>query len=954
MLSFIRSILGKKTGKQTEAIVRGADGKLYENGVEVPISPPFAKGIYVVSTAALLESQKELIDRIYGTLSFSREEFDKLALPVIERYAGWVHLLPASEAHHHKTAGGLFRHGLEVAFYAAQSSRGCIFGTGSTPTDRRNNEPRWRLAAMLAGLLHDIGKPVSDYVVTSAKGEHVWHPHLTTINEWAAQNRIDRYFLKWTDKRNKMHESYSATVLGTILPAETKHFLHQGGPEIFVALSEAICGLSAIKPLAKLMIEADQNSVAKDLRENRISATDQDYGLPVERFIFDAIRSMVNSGEWTTNTIGSRVWHFKEHGVFIALRQGAAELYSATQKTQVPGIPREADTIADILIDRGHAIAQPISGTTATDRYWQFKTTVTSPEGQSLNVSLVLLKLESASLIFSTEPPAAIDGELENTYAGAPAKPAKKVPAKQTANDKAKAEDTQSAEQQIIEEQSAASKRPMDFNSLMSQLKGTDSNQPEPEEEPEVPVQLAPQENIATDTATTTQEDIHPAQEPQAIIANPDAETIKADPVQAPVEVPVIHDIPTEGIADLPIALIEQSVEQELPAHAIKGGQDMSSDLLTQMLEEMPTDEPEDKASPQDILNGLLENLSDKAQQKLTKIVGAVLKREQPLGITLSRIQGGEHALGVPYPSGINAAFPDESPSETLTAFAEAGVIIPDPVFPTKNVHTIQNDKFLIFSPELEVAILAALSDIEMTVSSTELNELFGDIPAPRLIGKAKGKKKRNKPAQEAPQTEVAQIEAAPATQSIEVAAGQSSEPNHDSTDETIQTKFNTSDANDNRSSNCNVETFAALPTDTPWIPEEGSNEDCYGETYYRHDEDEDEFEPEACELKETKAQQQIDDEAYREQLLDSALIETKRTAEDVEIELRRQVLLGEGNWIVSGVKKVPKGLEVSADSLRIASAKYAGTISESKIVDALLENGWVVGRKNLTLKVSK
>lgn len=953
MLSFIRSILGKKTGQKTEAIVRGADGKLYENGVEVPISPPFAKGIYVVSTAALLESQKELIDRIYGTLSFSREEFDKLALPVIERYAGWVHLLPASEAHHHKTAGGLFRHGLEVAFYAAQSSRGCIFGTGSTPTDRRNNEPRWRLAAMLAGLLHDIGKPVSDYVVTSAKGEHVWHPHLTTINEWAAQNRIDRYFLKWTDKRNKMHESYSSTVLGSIMPVETKHYLHQGGPEIFVALSEAICGLSAAKPLAKLMIEADQNSVAKDLRENRISATDQDYGLPVERFIFDAIRSMVNSGEWTTNTIGSRVWHFKEHGVFIALRQGAAELYSATQKTQVPGIPREADTIADILIDRGHAIAQPISGTVATDRYWQFKTTVTSPDGQSLNVSLVLLKLESASLIFSTEPPAAIDGELENTYAGAAAKPVKKVPAKQTAKDKT--EDTQSAEQQIIEEQSAASKRPMDFNSLMSQLKGSDTNQPEPEEEPEAPAQPVPQDSIATDTAAATQEDIQPAQEPQAVIANPDAASINADPVQTPVEVPVIQDIPTESIADLPIALIEQSVEQELPAHAIKGGQDMSPDMLSQMLDEMSDDEPEDKASQQDILNGLLEQLSEKAQQKLAKIVGDVLTREQPLGITLSRIQGSEHALGIPYPSGINAAFLDESPSETLTAFAEAGVIVPDPVFPTKNVHTIQNDRYLIFNPELEAAILASLADIEMSVSSTELNELFGDIPAPRLTGKAKNKKKQKKPVQDA-----SQIEAAPTSQNIKATVELSSQPSTDCTVETNQSETSTSSpgnyqgATDNETSDCTVETFTTEPTEAPWIPDEDINEDCYGETYYRHDDEDEEFESEICELKEAKAQQQIDDETYREELLASALIETKRTADDVANELRRQVVLGEGSWIVGGVTQVPKGLEVSTDCLRIASAKYAGTISEAEIILALSRDGWAVGRKKLTLKASK
>nr|WP_276611704.1 TraI domain-containing protein [Thiorhodococcus mannitoliphagus] len=37
-------------------------------------------------------------------------------LPLIERYAAFAHLLRALETQHHRGAGGLFRHGLEVAF----------------------------------------------------------------------------------------------------------------------------------------------------------------------------------------------------------------------------------------------------------------------------------------------------------------------------------------------------------------------------------------------------------------------------------------------------------------------------------------------------------------------------------------------------------------------------------------------------------------------------------------------------------------------------------------------------------------------------------------------------------------------------------------------------------------------------------------------------------------------
>ncbi|MCU0971932.1 MAG: TraI domain-containing protein [Gammaproteobacteria bacterium] len=44
-------------------------------------------------------------------------------------------------------AGGPFRHGLEVACHAAQASQGMVFALDRSPGERRELEPRWRLAA---------------------------------------------------------------------------------------------------------------------------------------------------------------------------------------------------------------------------------------------------------------------------------------------------------------------------------------------------------------------------------------------------------------------------------------------------------------------------------------------------------------------------------------------------------------------------------------------------------------------------------------------------------------------------------------------------------------------------------------------------------------------------------------------------------------------------------------
>lgn len=89
--------------------------------------PTFAKGPPVAPLDKILATQAELIEKVRNSLGFTVDDFNRLVLPVIQRYAAFVHLLPASESHHHRGAGGLFRHGLEVAFWAAQASESVIF-----------------------------------------------------------------------------------------------------------------------------------------------------------------------------------------------------------------------------------------------------------------------------------------------------------------------------------------------------------------------------------------------------------------------------------------------------------------------------------------------------------------------------------------------------------------------------------------------------------------------------------------------------------------------------------------------------------------------------------------------------------------------------------------------------------------------------------------------------------
>ena len=199
---------------------------------EIPRYPPFAKGLPAASVDRVLASQSELVGFIRHTLGLPDKTFAAVVMPVIARYAAFTHLLPASEAHHHRGAGGLFRHGLEVAYWAALASAGVVFGAGSTPLERKSQEPRWRLAVCLAGLLHDIGKPVSDLSILDREGNTQWNPYLENLTDWAEKNSVDRYFLRWRDKRHQRHGQFSVLVAERVLTAECLSHLTLQGPEI--------------------------------------------------------------------------------------------------------------------------------------------------------------------------------------------------------------------------------------------------------------------------------------------------------------------------------------------------------------------------------------------------------------------------------------------------------------------------------------------------------------------------------------------------------------------------------------------------------------------------------------------------------------------------------------------------------------------------------------------------
>jgi conjugal transfer pilus assembly protein TraI len=177
------SVLDWLKRRPAPAPTAGTPVRASDEEAEVLRYPPFLRGLPVTAPERLLATQSTLIGQLQDALAFTHARFATLVHPVLSRYAAFVHLLPASEAPHHRGAGGLLRHGLEVACRAAQASQGLVFALDRPPSERRAIEPRWHLAAGLAGLCHDLGKPVSDVAVTDREGTHTWQPFLVPITD---------------------------------------------------------------------------------------------------------------------------------------------------------------------------------------------------------------------------------------------------------------------------------------------------------------------------------------------------------------------------------------------------------------------------------------------------------------------------------------------------------------------------------------------------------------------------------------------------------------------------------------------------------------------------------------------------------------------------------------------------------------------------------------------------
>jgi len=351
----------------------------------------------------LLEPHEELIGNIRHSIAMPKDQFNELFRPVLVRFAAYVHLLPASESHHHCGPGGLLHHSIEVASFSAHFAESMVFGVNYEPVVRKKVEARSRVAGALAGLFHDAGKPLGDVAVQSTNGELRWNPHAQSIYDFLVANGLDHYDIVFRPNRHKRHETRAGTVIERLMGPQMNAYLcipetNHIQDDLYDAVADP---RTPNNPFASLILQADTASVSLDMKRQRSQiggSTKSGLGLAM-RYLMP-IQAALRDGTMTANQPGGLVW-VTEAAVFLrhpdAIKYAVAQLSAEGQG----GFPTQTGDIIDILIDNNlvQGYAMPSGGTRTA---WEIEVKIQG--AQAITQTMNALRVDRHDYIFGNAP----------------------------------------------------------------------------------------------------------------------------------------------------------------------------------------------------------------------------------------------------------------------------------------------------------------------------------------------------------------------------------------------------------------------------------------------------------------------------------------------------------------------------------------------------------------------
>ena len=311
-----------------------------------PTEPIAAGYLPVDSPSQLLSPFHELLRSIRSTVGLPVHHWQEVYLPILHNYASLCQRLPASEAHHHAELGGLLRHGVETILEALTLRRNQLLPTGAPAEQIASQQDLWTYATVTAALLHDVGKPITDLVVTyispADAQPQVWQP-LTAMLPIGAQYR----FCFNPQREYHRHALMPPLLVHRILPQVGLNWL-ASEPVVFDAWLATISGTEDAGPLATIAHAADSTSVARDLSGGVRTRSPAARAKPLAERLLTGLRHMVRAGTITLNRPGAPGF-VSEGSLWLVSKRVLDDLREHLTKEGQTGIPGRNDRLMDEL-----------------------------------------------------------------------------------------------------------------------------------------------------------------------------------------------------------------------------------------------------------------------------------------------------------------------------------------------------------------------------------------------------------------------------------------------------------------------------------------------------------------------------------------------------------------------------------------------------------------------------
>jgi conjugal transfer pilus assembly protein TraI len=363
--------------------------------------PLLSESLPLIALDLLISRHAARLDRLIDAIGTRNPALDQAIRMTVKQVAQWMHLLPASESNHHAYPGGLIEHSLDVALGAALSARSRLGDLALPGWERRRREDAFTLAAALAGLCHDLGKPASDLIVSHPKAPTSWNPYRESLIAWGERHALEEYHLTWLRGRGDRHRGFALLLLRQSIDPLLLDEIRTVGPALEASL---INTLSKPDPeedgLSRCVLKADTESATRSLKDPRRQILGMGAFGP-EAILIHAIRHLVRSGQWEANLPGSPLW-IMEQQVHLIWPGAIHDIQHVLTTDRLAFLPFEPDLLAAFMNDRG-LIALPDPEGPPDVLCFRIH-----PEG--LRAPIRVLRLKSPRLIFDGEVPASIQG----------------------------------------------------------------------------------------------------------------------------------------------------------------------------------------------------------------------------------------------------------------------------------------------------------------------------------------------------------------------------------------------------------------------------------------------------------------------------------------------------------------------------------------------------------------